>query len=1564
MSLTSGLTKALVLALGIGVCGGLLAYGVTEEVAVGGLSGKVVMKENGRPLPNAVVTLEPVYKGEDIDTPIRIHRAETDQDGSFRINGIVSADYLLTITGDAHSMSRKPVKVTEGKRSEGDFRLEPIDPYLDLYASQHVYTPQESPKFQVKGFFRKDVDVTFTAFKLDMKKVLSAGNLSAALSPLAREDYKTHKLTDPRTLGAVVDTWTKTPKRDLEGVFVESIDGKNLKEGLYWIQAKGAGLVTGSWFMVTTISLVSKNFGNDAVAFVTDITTGKPVAGAAIATFSPEKSEAIGVTGSDGSLRYKLPGKTVVATMGQSQAFVDLYVRDDGPVPLRMLTYTDRPIYRPGDTVEFKGIVRKLVGRDYVVPASGPVEVEMKDADENSLGKLKLTTNSMGTYSGSFQLNKEMGPGYYTITSTFDGQDSQSGVSVAAYRKPTYSITVTPEKPYYVKGDKARMKVKTEYYFGGPVPHAKVSAYVYRSEFFDPSVFGEDYAEAWGGEGEGSGGEYVADVPEVVTDENGEAWIEFDTKGEKDETAETDYIYNVDVSVADEGGKYYDGSGSVKVLRGDFILSAETPDAVVTPGTQFTVTLRAGSPDGKPVGNVSVDLESGVQFWNGTDMEFFKPEKQTVQLDASGTAKVQLTATRAGSYVIEAKARDSRGNTIGDSNYVWASGDVDQNAFEPTDLEITLDKMQYKPGDTAKVVIKCGKPGGSALLTLEGDKLYEYRVVPLDKPAVTVDIPVTAELAPNAFVDVAYVREKGYNSTEEGLRVDDPIRGLKIDVKADKDVYKPGEMATYQVTTTNSNGQPTPAEVSLAVVDESIYAIAEDHLDLLKEFYPRRYNRVETQYSFPDLYLDGDKAPTSIQVRRKFKDTAFWAAAVATDASGHASVTVPLPDNLTTWRATAYGITSRTEVGKGVSKVLARRDLMVRLEAPAFMVGEDKQRIAALITNDTGADASVNLELTAQGVALDGQLRQEIQVSKGDTKSVDFTMSTQNAGEAVVTAKVWTSGGATDGVEAKVPVLPHGRTVRERYAGAVDAAGSITVTKRSGADPNVGGLKVSVAPTIAPALVQSLDVLIDFPYGCVEQTMSRFLPVVTVTQAMQAGGFPRPARAAEMPAMVAEGLTRLYRMQHSSGAWGWWEYDADNTFMTAYVIDGLRRARQAGISVDQGKMDRAIEWAKKEIAKPLPAPQPVTSKWEKEYQESERRRLLNDQAFLAYLIASSGDKATAHKWFAAHPLKSTPLVAAYGALTAQANGEDVTPALAALAAQATVSGAVASWPEDYWGVETTARCFDALIRVKADHPLVDKVARGMMEKRRGRIWWSTRDTSFALMGLSRYVVMTHELAQTGQIQIKLNGAVVGTVNGGAADSKLDIPIANLTAGENRLEFVGVGIKRIYYSAELHQVDVAGDIAAAPAEGLTVERKYFKLSTRRFEDGSVKFAPGKEPVTSADPGDLIQVQITLKSDRPREYILIEDPIPAACRVTEREDVSSADDWTWWWDKIQIFDDHVALFAQFIPTGEKVITYTIRVENPGLSSALPTAVSSMYDPDAVASSSGSKLEVSSK
>lgn len=1551
---------------GLVACGALLAYGITEEVAIGGIEGVVTMKENGRPLPNALVTLEPVYRDE--DSPHRIRYIETDAEGKYRISGIVEGSYLLTVSGKAHSISRKPIRIEEGKRAEGTVELPPIAPYLDLYASQHVHAPTESPKLTLKGFFG-DGDLKFSVYKLDFDKMVARGSLYSALSPLASPDYRTRKWIDPATMGKQIESWSHPPKeRDIEGVFVENVDVKTLPEGFYWFQVKGGGQTAGTWLAVSKIALVGKAAGSDTLAFVTDLETGTPIPGAQLAVATGDGLKDVGNTAADGTLRFaKSDRGPLVATMGNSRSFVDLYGGASEQESLKIVGYTDRTIYRPGDTVHFKGLARRRAGDQYQIPTLAGVELEFQDPEENVLGKSTATLSPMGTYSAQFTLSKEAPPGGYWIVSRTPSSEERTYVSVAAYRKPTYQITVTPERSSYVRGERARMKVKVEYYYGGPVPDAKIEGSIYRATYFDPRL----YDEYWG-EDDSYGGEYVTGVENLTTDENGEAWLEFDTRAKDDKSGvDSDSMYNVDVLVADDAGKYYDGRGSVLVMRGEFALATSTERYIAEPNQPLKVSLTALTGEGKPMAGQEVEITTGIERWDGKSYSLYHTEQQKLKLGDDGKSDLTLTPTRPGSYVIRARSRDRRGNWIEATDYVWIDGRIEAGSLAPTPIKLELDKRQYVPGERAKILVQTDKPGGSVLLTIEGERLYDTRVVAMTEPSVTVDWPVHEAYSPNVQVTASYIREKSFRTGSKMLTVRNPMRELNIEVEPSATKTEPGTTVTYRIRTTNAAGQPTPAEVSLAVVDESIFALSEDRLDLGSEFYPMRYNTVQTSYSFPDLYLDGgDKAPTGIQVRRLFKDTAFWAPTVLTDATGTAEVPVTLPDNLTTWRATAYGITTRTEVGKAVSKVVASKPIMVRLEAPMFMVSGDRQRMSALVSNRTGQAATVKLQFETTDYEVEGKLNDSVEVPNDGTKSVEFFVTPKSTGAAKLVAKAWVEGGPTDGVESVVPVLAAGRLVHERFAGAMDGSGNVTLNVRTGADPGSMRLKISVASTLASSLVPALDELVDFPYGCVEQTMSRFLPSVVVAQAMQKGGFPAPKRAAQIPQIVRDGFVRLGAMQQPDGGWGWWEYGSSDPYMTAYVLDGMHRAQQAGFTAPMSRIERALKWATDTLAKPLAPIGPVTSAGERAWREEARKREIADRAYLATALALWGRREPALAFFKANLAKESPLIALAQVRAYRSLGLDTAGPVQTLAAQATVSGAVASWEESYWGVETTGRALLALVDAKPDHPLVPKAMRYLLEKRRGAMWYATRDTAHALVALARLLGNTGELASTGEIGISLNGIVVGTAPASVAagETTLDIQLGEngvaLRPGANTVELVGRGVPKLYYAVELRQVVTEGLEKPVDATGLSVTRTYHKLQTRRFEDGTRRFAPGEVAVTDADPGDLLQVRIEVKSDRPREFILVEDPLPAGVRVTEREDVESAADWGWWWDKFQIFDERVALFARRINAGTNVFTYTVRVENPGLSQALPTSVSNMYDPFAVASSSSSKLEVRAK
>jgi uncharacterized protein YfaS (alpha-2-macroglobulin family) len=737
----------------------------------------------------------------------------------------------------------------------------------------------------------------------------------------------------------------------------------------------------------------------------------------------------------------------------------------------------------------------------------------------------------------------------------------------------------------------------------------------------------------------------------------------------------------------------------------------------------------------------------------------------------------------------------------------------------------------------------------------------------------------------------------------------------------------------------------------LGVVDEGIYAIAEDETNLKEEFYPSTSNQVQTSYSFPEIYLDGgDKGSSKVPLRKTFRDTAQWNPSVWTGASGEVTVPVVLPDNLTEWRVTAVGVSDSTEVGLTKVSFRAKKDLMVRLQLPQYLVGGDKQRMTIVVANDTGSDHDVNVEVETSGLTLEGGGKKTIRVQNGHPQTVEYEITAGDPGEASVTAKAWVDGGPNDGVKQSFPIAPHGRKVLEAKSG--EGSASFALPIRASSDPKFGALRISLSPTLAGDLVSSLDGLIGFPYGCVEQTMSRFLPSVLVDKTVRDLGLPKPEKLNDLPKIVQDSLTRLENMKHTDGGFGWWEYDESDMFLTALVLDGLDRAKGVGQNVSRVNLSETLKWSLKRLQTPS---------------KDDRIR---DRLYLAYALLRHGEKEASVALANVDLNKLSPASLAMAALAFNEGGQPEKARLALdLLAKQAQGGDVAYWsPEEWaWGDEVSATALVAFMTIRPDDAIVPRIARYLRSAKKGDMWTSTRDTAYSLIGLTAYLARTKELAGETLATVLVDGKPVRTVTLNPSvmsdpNWTIEIPRSELGSGEAKIEIQKQGLGACYYSVELNTLDTAETLEAeTTAPGLKIERNYYRLEARALENGTMKLLPSKESVNSFKSGDLVRVELTINSDVARQFVMIEEPTPSSCRVQEREDISDSEEWSYWWSRTVIRDDRLAFFTTSLPKGVSKITYTMRAEQIGKVRTLPTTVGNMYDPAKSSSTSETVLEV---
>ena len=311
-----------------------------------------------------------------------------------------------------------------------------------------------------------------------------------------------------------------------------------------------------------------------------------------------------------------------------------------------------------------------------------------------------------------------------------------------------------------------------------------------------------------------------------------------------------------------------------------------------------------------------------------------------VDTGSDGSTTAALTApARGGSYQAHITARTPEGRTVQDYGYFYISGGSfsDFGAADNRSVQIVPDKKSYRAGDTAHVMIVSGKANTPVYVTtVEGRDLRSYQIVRSQDNCQSLSMSrLPPTMSPASLSPLLSFAPAMLTPDQKLLKAPPVEHQLNVKLATDKPQYQPGQSANYSLEVTDKSGNPAPrAEFSLGVVDEAIYGIRKDMTgDILNAFYESSWNRVSTDSSL-DYYFNGEAGKRRMRlaelrpasrlaqlkpdrlvqpkIRKAFPDTAFWAADLTTDSSGHAHAKVDFPDSLTTWRATARGATAST----------------------------------------------------------------------------------------------------------------------------------------------------------------------------------------------------------------------------------------------------------------------------------------------------------------------------------------------------------------------------------------------------------------------------------------------------------------------------------------------------------------------------------------------------------------------------------------------------------------------------------------------------------------------------
>jgi len=710
----------------------------------------------------------------------------------------------------------------------------------------------------------------------------------------------------------------------------------------------------------------------------------------------------------------------------------------------------------------------------------------------------------------------------------------------------------------------------------------------------------------------------------------------------------------------------------------------------------------------------------------------------------------------------------------------------------------------------------------------------------------------------------------------------------------------------------------------------------------------------------------GQPEQAAVQVRSDFRSTAFWQPDVITGSDGRATVSLTYPDSLTSWRANARVVTATSQFGVATTTTRTKKPLIVRLQAPRFFVVGDKVTISAVINNNTDTSMSVRPTLQVDGLAITGaggaavaghggggrfgqqsteQAAPTVTIEANSETRVDWTVSVDRAGPVrlAVTAR---GGDHSDGMERDFLAHDHGiekliATSGKLRGDDIRALLNLPAERRAGSTR----FTVQIAPSMAVTMLDALPYLIGYPYGCTEQTLSRFMPAVITARTLAGlgldpdevmgkvfGGIEQQHVASTQPGgrknldeldwMVERGLERLYDFQHSDGGWGWWKEGESDHFMTAYVVWGLTLARDAGIDVRDNVLVRGVGFLELEMVEQ--ESRHDIQAWMlhaiSTHSASQRRRgrgvsweISPSQAFDN--LWENRDRLNSYTR-ALLALSAHQLGLADQAMTLVRNLEngvkrDDSPDTSIVqrgggAQQGGGSGGVSSqavigtahWGEDgiYWrwssgGVEATSFALRALLAIDPGNELIEPVTNWLIKNRRGAQWSNTRDTAITVLALNDYLQVSGELDTELEYELLVNGRSVAIQSVGPEDilrapSQFVIADDLIADGDNEIRIVRrSGEGPIYFAAGATFFSLEEPITAAGNE-IFVRRQYFKLVGREtllkgYTYEKVAVADGDD-ITS---GERVEVVLTIEAKNNYEYLVFEDLKPAGLEAVQ-------------------------------------------------------------------------------
>lgn len=1498
---------------------------------------------------------------------------------------VVALDYGLLIKGDFNTEKSYEIKINKKLKGLFGYALDQaVSQYVTFGEVDPSITFVDKKAVYLSSAGKKNIPITITnvpkvrlrVIKIYQNNILQFLKKSGAFN-YYYDDYYYGSSGGYEEYGdVIVDKELRTSsfaKMGQSSLYNFNFEDINAYKGIYVVKVQSTDdrwVKAEKTVSFSDVGLVVKETEDDVLVFANSILKATPLSGVKINLISSNNQSVYELkTNEKGiahfkSLKTKAKGFKIkmVTALHQNdftylhfkQSYVDksdfevggLWLNETG---YQAFIYGDRNIYRPGEKVNFNVVIRD---KDWKPVTKMPVKLVVKYPNGKTFKSIRGKLNAQGAFENGFELPSSVLTGTYTmqLLTSNDVVLNTRGISVEEFIPDRIKVNTSLNKKSISLSKQLVLKAEALNMFGPPAANRNYEVEVQLSrKYFSPKQY-SDYNFSLSG----INNQYYKRIfKDGKTSESGMISQTFSfPPSYKNSGVLSGRVYT---TVFDESGRPVNRINSFELQTQKYFYGIKNIDYYLKSGTEVKVPLVAVNIEGEAQTGVQANVEVIKYDWqsvlrknyNGR-LRYVSEKKQRVILSKKMTLNgknsfVSFKPTESGSYEIRVNAPNAK-SYVSRSFYAYRYGSTSSTSFEVNKegkIDIELNKDEYEIGDEAEILLK-GPFRGKMIITVERDKVYEHFVKETDGKTVKLKLPIKEAYLPNVFISATLI--KAHSDGAIPLTVAHGYQLLKTNKKSNR---IPVEIKTVEKSRSKSKQKiciktkpESDIEVTVAVVDEGILQLKNYKTpDPYAFFYQTRALKVNSHDLYPRLFpeysmrsnfgsggYDLEKRVNPL-TNKRVKLVSFWSGILKTNSKGEACYEVDIPQFSGSLRVMACAYKDQN-FGAASKEMKVADPVVVTTSLPRFLTPMDTVLVPVTMSNTTSKSSSAIAKLRVSGpLEIIGEAQKESQLSPNSEKRVVFKVCAKaEIGEAQIKTQVEALS-ETFTEDNDITVRPGTSLLKKNGSGVVSGGANRELTLTHDYIPSSVDAKLVISRSPMVQFSDDLRYLVGYPYGCVEQTVSKAFPQLYFHDMMKSMGIKKMVQG-NPQYYVNQAIIKLQSMQLYSGGLSYWPGRSRvNWWGSAYAAHFLYEASRAGYEVDQKVLDKLFNYLKREVR-------------DKEYEQywyyengvkKQRKIIPRHYCYSLYVLALAGQKELSTMNYMKSNLSYLSLdakyllAASYYASGDKATYNEILPRNFSGERAVKVSGG-----SFHSFIRDEAIALNALISVDPGNSQIAQMARHLTKQMKSERYLSTQERSFAMLALGKLAKKANNSTVTAVVSA--DGKEVGEYKGNTLVLKSGIKGKAISISTK-------GSGDLYYFWEVEGISKSGEYNQED-KVLRVRKTFYN------RDGTV--------ITNGQftQNDLIVVKLSVSTiDQSKvENVVVTDVLPAGFEI-ENPRLTSIPGMNWLKNKsypehFDVRDDRINFFTN-VNSYTKNFYYMVRAVTPGKFVMGPVGADAMYN-----------------